>query len=58
MTASAKLFEASLDLTVECLLSLMEPHTVGIVLQFKNTQLFSNSWLTKYEISLINLHII
>ena len=30
MTASVKLFKASLDLTVECLLSLMEPHTVGI----------------------------
>ena len=58
MTASVKLFEASLDFAVESLLSLMEPHTVGIVLQFKNTQLFSNSWLTKYKISLIYLHII
>ena len=32
MTASVKLFEASLDFEVESLLSLMEPHTVGIVL--------------------------
>ena len=32
MTASAKLFEASLDFEVESLLSLMEQHTVGIVL--------------------------
>ena len=30
--SSAKLFEASLDLAMECLLSLMDPHTVGIVL--------------------------
>ena len=58
MTASVKSFEASLDLAVESLLSLTEPHTVGIVLQFKNTQVFSNSWLTKYKISLIYLHII